>query len=287
VNFSALVLSQDEEIQIEGCLRSLVPAARVVVLDSGSTDRTLEIARGFERVEIVSRPFSSFADQRNFGLRRFTPDAWVLHLDADERLTPGLAAELQALEPPAEAVAYNLAGLVFIQGRPVPRASGFPVYQTRLTKAAAFEFEQVGHGQKAPAALGALPRLRAAYEHHPFEKGFEHWRARHERYAEQEAQELVGGGPGPSLGQALRDPIARRQWLKHATARLPFRPTLVWLYLLFVRGGIREGAPGREFCRRRRLYERLVVRRARRSRGARGVDWPTDPSSPAGRSSSG
>lgn len=286
MKFSALVLSQDEELQIEGCLRSLAPAARVVVLDSGSTDRTLEIARGFERVEIVSRPFSSFADQRNVGLRRFTPGEWVLHLDADERLTPALVAELQALEPLPGTVAYNLAGLVFIQGRPVPRASGFPVYQTRLTRAGGFEFEQVGHGQKAPAALGALPRLRAPYEHHPFEKGFEHWRVRHERYAEQEAQALLAGGPGPSLVQALRDPIARRQWLKHATARLPFRPTLVWLYLLLVRGGITEGAAGREFCRRRRLYERMV-RRATCSRVVRGAEWPTDPSSPAGRSSSG
>ena len=127
----------------------------------------------------------------------------------------------------------------------------------------AFEFEQVGHGQKAPASFGALPRLLSAYEHHPFEKGFEHWCQRHERYAQQEATALRG--PGPILGQALRDPIARRQWLKHATARLPFRPTLVWLYLFLVRGGITEGSAGREFCRRRWLYERMVARATRRA----------------------
>lgn len=266
MKFSALVLSQDEELQIEGCLRSLAPAARVVVLDSGSTDRTLDIARGFERVEIVSRPFSSFADQRNVGLASFTPGEWVLHLDADERLTPALVAELQALEPPPGTVAFNLAGLVFMHGRPIPRASGFPVYQTRLTRAGAFEFEQVGHGQKAPAALGALPRLRAPYEHHPFEKGFEHWRLRHERYAEQEARALLVDGPGPGLRRALRDPIARRQWLKHASSRLPFRPSLVWLYLMFVRGGALEGAAGAEYCRRRWNYEGMVKKRMRERR---------------------
>lgn len=258
MNFAALVLSQNEELQIEGCLRSLEPASRVVLLDSGSHDRTLEIARAFDRVEIVGRPFSSFADQRNFGLTQFPTGEWVLHLDADERLTPALATELRALEPPLDAVAYNLAGLVFMHGRPIPRASGFPVYQTRLTRAGAFEFEQVGHGQKAPAGLGSLPRLREPYDHHPFEKGFEQWQARHVLYAEQEARVLLEGAAGPTVAQALRDPIARRQWLRHASARLPFRPTLVWLYLMLVRGGVLEGAAGREYCRRRRLYEGLV-----------------------------
>ncbi len=257
MRYSALVLSQDEELQIGDCLRSLAPARRVLLLDSGSTDGTLGIARGIERVEVLQRAFDDFAGQRNFGLARFEPGEWVLHLDADERLTPALAAELEGLQPPPEVVAYNLAGLVFVQGQPVPRSSGFPVYQTRLTKAGAFDFEQVGHGQKAPARLGVLPRLRQPYEHHPFEKGFEHWRARHERYAVQEASALLGGGR-PRLRQALRDPISRRQWLKHATARLPFRPTLVWLYLMLLRGGVLEGAPGREFCRRRRLYEGMV-----------------------------
>ena len=263
MRYSALVLSQDEQLQIGDCLRSLAPARRVLLLDSGSTDGTLETARGFDRVEVLQRRFDDFAGQRNFGLARFEPGEWVLHLDADERLTPALAAELEALQPPPDVVAYNLAGLVFVQGRPVPRSSGFPVYQTRLTRAGAFEFEQVGHGQKAPARLGALPRLRQPYEHHPFEKGFEHWRARHERYAAQEASALLSGGAGPSFGQALRDPIARRQWLKHTTARLPVRPTLVWLYLLLVRGGLTEGEAGWEFCRRRRLYEHMLAERLR------------------------
>lgn len=261
MRFSALVLSQDEELQIETCLRSLAPATRIVLLDSGSTDRTLEIAGRFAAVEVVKRPFSNFADQRNSGLARFPVGEWVLHLDADERLTPGLAAELDSLEPPPGAVAFNLAGLVFMHGRPIPRASGYPVYQTRLTRAGAFEFEQVGHGQKAPACLGTLPRLRQPYEHHPFEKGFEHWRLRHARYAEQEARALLAGRAGPTVAHALRDPIARRQWLKHASARLPFRPALVWLYLMLVRGGIFEGSVGREYCRRRWLYEGMFRNR--------------------------
>lgn len=263
MKFDALVLTQDEELQIEECLRSLAPAARILVVDSGSTDQTLAITRRFTGVEIVTRAFQDFAAQRNFGLTRFAPGAWVLHLDADERLTPELAAELAELDPPAAVVAYNLAARTFLGGRPVLRASGFPVYQTRFTRAGAFEFEQVGHGQKAPVELGALPRLRSAYDHHPFQKGFEHWRARHERYADDEIRELRAKTPRRTLRQAWDDSIARRQWLKHVTARLPFRPALIWFHLMFVRGGIFDGRAGWEYCRLRWLYERMVMRRLR------------------------
>lgn len=258
MKFCALVLAQDEELQLPDCLASLRAAERVVLIDSGSRDRTLEIARASLRVEVLERPFQSFAEQRNFGLGLFTPGVWVLHLDADERLTDELQAELERLVPAPEAVAYNLAPRTFLGGRSVARAAGFPVYQTRLTRVGAFAFEQVGHGQKAPAALGPLEHLRAPYEHHPFEKGFEHWRARHERYAAEEARELRGAQARPGAGQALLDPIARRQWWKHTSARWPLRPELVWLYLMVLRLGLLDGRAGWEYCRRRWLYERMV-----------------------------
>lgn len=260
MRFCALVLTQDEELQLPDCLESLRAAERVVLIDSGSRDRTLEIARANPRVEVLQRPFRDFADQRNFGLAQFSHGVWVLHLDADERLTGALVAELAGLEPRAETVAYNLAPRTFLGGRSVARAAGFPVYQTRLTRAGAFAFEQVGHGQKAPAVLGKLEHLRAPYEHHPFEKGFEHWRARHERYAAQEAAALREPLARPSAAQALSDPIARRQWWKHASARWALRPELVFLHLMVLRLGLLDGRAGFEYCRRRWLYERMVRR---------------------------
>lgn len=258
MKFHALVLTHDEERQVRGCLESLHAAESVVVVDSGSRDATLHIVGEFPHVSTVPRPFTDFADQRNFGLAHFAPGTWVLHLDADERLTPALAAELRALDPPPSAPAYNVAALTFLGGRPVRRAAGFPVYQTRITRAGAFEFEQVGHGQKAPARYGVLPRLKAAYEHHPFEKGFDTWRARHGRYAAQEARDLQAPAARPTLRAALADPIARRQWLKHAAAHLPLRPWLVWAFLMFARRGLLDGPPGWEYCRLRRLYEHMV-----------------------------
>lgn len=261
MNFGALILTQDEERQIEGCLASLVAARRIVVVDSGSTDATLSILRRTPEVEILNRPFASFADQRNFGLERcFAPGEWVLHLDADERLTKELADELASLDPSEQVVAYNVASRTFLRGKPILRAAGYPVYQTRLTRAGAFRFEDVGHGQKAPAAYGSLPRLQSAYDHHPFEKGNYAWRKRHLAYADREVRDIRSPTKQPAFADALRDPVARRQWLKYATAYLPGRPTFVWLYLMILKRGALDGRAGWEYCRLRWEYERMVSR---------------------------
>jgi glycosyltransferase involved in cell wall biosynthesis len=259
MKFSALVLTLNEERHIEACLHSLAAAREIVMMDCGSTDATVSIASRQAGVRVVTRPFVSFADQRNSGLASsFSSGEWVLHLDADERVTPELAAELAALSPSEGVVAFNIASRTLLGGQPVLRASGFPVYQTRLTRAGSFQFEDVGHGQKASASLGPLPRLRHPYDHYPFEKGPEEWRLRHERYAEKEAADLLAPSRTWSVREAVADPIARRQWLKHAGRRLPFRPTLAWLYLMLLRGGVLDGPAGWEYCALRRRYEGMV-----------------------------
>jgi glycosyltransferase involved in cell wall biosynthesis len=273
MRFGVLVLTLNEEKHIAGCLSSLSSAERIVVLDSGSTDHTREVAARFENVKVAVRAFTDFADQRNFGVREsFSPGEWVLHLDADERLTPGLAREIAGLEPGPAAVAYNVASLVFLDGKAIPRASSFPVYQTRLTRTGAFEFARFGHGQKAPEGLGTLPRLSAPYEHHPFEKGFEEWRTRHERYAVDEAEELSFRGRRAPGWDTLRDPIRRRSWLNQMLGASAVRPWLVWSYLMFIRLGLIEGPAGWEYCRRRRLYEGMLRDRLRERRRQRATD---------------
>jgi glycosyltransferase involved in cell wall biosynthesis len=260
VKVVALVLCHDEALQVQACLQSLAPADQIVVVDSGSADETVQLAAAVPRVKIVERPFANFADQRNHGLDFLVPPgSWVLHVDADERIPAALWSEIDRLSPPPAAVAYNLASRTFLRGRTVLRASAFPVYQTRLTRAGYFHFEQVGHGQKAPARYGDLPRLREPYDHFPFEKGFEFWRRRHETYARDEARDLRVGH-APSLLEATRNRISRRQWLKHKMGRLSLRPALVWAYLMIVRRGVLDGPAGWEYCRLRYLYERMVLR---------------------------
>lgn len=93
---SGCVICHQEQDRIADCLRSLAICDELVVVDSGSTDRTREIAAECGARVLVNRPFPGFAAQRQFAVDQARND-WVLCLDADERLTPALAQEIAAL----------------------------------------------------------------------------------------------------------------------------------------------------------------------------------------------
>src|SRR4051812_39376653 len=105
---SALVLTRNEEKNLPSCLESLSFCDDILVLDSGSTDRTVEIA-GCYGARVLLRPFDNFANQRNFGLEqgRFRHE-WILHLDADEVLTRDFVVELDKLFPPPDICGYQV-----------------------------------------------------------------------------------------------------------------------------------------------------------------------------------
>ena len=91
-----LILTYNEEANIARTLAGLAWARRIVVIDSGSTDRTLEVLAADPRVEVIHRPFDNFADQCNVGLEHIqTP--WVLSLDADYHITAALQSEIQGV----------------------------------------------------------------------------------------------------------------------------------------------------------------------------------------------
>src|SRR5262249_34070739 len=95
---TALVLTYNEEDNIGRTLAALRWVPRILVIDSGSDDRTLEIVGGFPQAEVVTRHFDSFAGQCNFGLS-LVASPWVLSLDADYVLSEALAREIESLAP--------------------------------------------------------------------------------------------------------------------------------------------------------------------------------------------
>jgi len=98
---SALILTYNEEANIKRTLDHLRWLDSIVVIDSGSSDATLSILAEHAAVRVLHRPFDSFADQCNFGLDQITTP-WVLSLDADYRIPPSLASEIQtAIRDPA------------------------------------------------------------------------------------------------------------------------------------------------------------------------------------------
>ena len=97
-DITAIILTKNEEINIADCIESVIETVkRIVVIDSYSTDRTVEIAKGYS-AEVYQHPFENYAKQFMYGVEITNIDTmWTLRIDADERLTPDSAAELEKL----------------------------------------------------------------------------------------------------------------------------------------------------------------------------------------------
>src|SRR4051794_29554210 len=106
IPLTVLILCRNEEANIGRTLAALGWAKEILIIDSGSTDRTLEMATAAHpNVRVVHRPFDSHPNQWNFGLDQITTE-WVLTLDADYEVSPRLAAEIQAIELEAQRLGY-------------------------------------------------------------------------------------------------------------------------------------------------------------------------------------
>ena len=130
---SVVVLTLNEEINIEECLASCAFSDDVHVLDSGSTDRTCEIARRAGATVHV-HPFESHGKQHNWATDNIDmKHDWVFHLDADERFTPEIIEEMRQLleRDPAEA-GFHVPNKLMFMGRWLKRSGGYPTYQMRL-----------------------------------------------------------------------------------------------------------------------------------------------------------
>lgn len=258
-----VVLTRDEEVNLPGCLDSLAGVSDDVhVLDSGSTDGTVEIAlrRG---AAVHEHPFESFGRQRNWAIDNIPHRyEWAFHLDADERFTPELAAELDRVlgRKPTEAGFYVASKLMF--GQRWLRYSGeYPAWQVRLFHRERLRFVDAGHGQSEQTS-GELGRLRSPYLHFPFAKGLEEWFRKHVRYARLEAEQHGArtASLGADLGQLLRGAgLARRRAAKRLSYRVPARGALRMLYLLVWKRGLLDGRAGIAYARMKSIYESMAA----------------------------
>ena len=270
--FSIVILTLNEAQNLPACLASTAGCDDVVVLDSGSTDRTAEIARD-SGARVFVNPFENFAQQRNYADAAipFRHD-WVFHLDADETLTPELVAECAARAASREAETldgYYAAPKMMFLGRWIPHCTDYPAWQARFVHLRRFRFIQVGHGQREAPGL-RLGRMQSAYFHNLSSQTEAEIRAKHARYARAEAASFITTRrPAKVLWASLRsgDPLVRRRALKEASYYLPARGALRMIYQYLVRGGFLDGAPGLAYCRLLSDYERAISAEIRRLRG--------------------
>lgn len=250
---SVVVLTYNEEDNIAECLESLVGwAGEVFVVDSFSTDSTVEIARQYTD-NVVEHPFEHYAAQRNWAQQSlpFSYD-WVFHVDADERVTPALADEIcDVLEDaPANINGYLVKERSLFMGRWIKHGGMYPVYHMRLFRREAGRCEDRQYDQHY-VCDGKVAKLEAdLIEENNID--LTDWTARHNRWSTAEALEALMGGETAEDADIVEErlfgtPIERRRWLKnklfYKTPEL-VRPFLYFGYRYFLQKGFLDGKEG-------------------------------------------
>jgi glycosyltransferase involved in cell wall biosynthesis len=264
--FSVLILTLNEERNLPDCLASVKWCNDVVVLDSLSADRTVEVAKT-AGARLFHRRFDDFASQRNYALEdipfRFP---WVFHLDADERFTEALRRECEAMVAQDRFSGFLVPSKLMFMDKWLRWSGMYPVYQMRLMKLGEIRFVQTGHGQREADAKRGVGKLREPYLHYNFSKGMDDWREKHERYSAKEAEESLCERQGGRMRWSnlwTSDSVARRRALKQLSMRLPCRPSLRFFYMYVVRLGFLDGRPGLAYCRLLARYEAMIVAKMR------------------------
>jgi acetyltransferase-like isoleucine patch superfamily enzyme/glycosyltransferase involved in cell wall biosynthesis len=271
---SVVILTLNEEVNLRACLESCAWCDDVHVLDSGSEDGTVGIARELG-IPVHVHPFESFGKQRNWAIDHIPlKHDWVFHLDADERFTPELVAEMgrRLSQDPPEA-GYHVPHKLMFMGRWLRRAGSYPTYQMRLFHKGRMRFRDYGHGQREDAS-GAVGVFECPYLHYSFSKGLYDWVDKHNRYSSLEALQVLQGSGDIRLGKAFsKDPVERRRAWKEIGYRIPLRPQIRWFVTLFVLGGILEGRAGWTYAQLLAVYERMITLKLRllRQVGAAGA----------------
>ena len=259
-NVSVLIITLNEEQDLPACLDTVAWSDDIHVFDSNSTDRTAEIARARGAI-VTTRSFDTYARQRNAAMQLPFHHAWVLVLDADERATPELSLEVQraAAEAPENVSAFRIRRRDFLWGTWLKHAQLTPYY-VRLLRVGKVRYTR--DINEFVEVEGETSQLSAPLDHMAFSKGLAHWVAKHNQYSTAEAELLATGDAvrDASLKDALfaSDFHDRRAAQKALFYRMPARALLKWIYMMFVRGAVLDGAAGVMYATLQSFYEYLI-----------------------------
>jgi glycosyltransferase involved in cell wall biosynthesis len=263
---SVLILTKNEERDLPGALASVAGLAGpqpddIHVFDSHSTDATAEIARA-AGAHLHTRVFDNYATHRNAAFALPFKYPWLFLLDADERPTPELSAEMRRVvrEAPANTAGFRLRRRDFLFGAWLKHAQISPYY-IRLVRPERAKYTRAIN--EVLEVDGPVAELLHPLDHFPFSKGIAHWIAKHNSYSTMEA-ELIHRQQGlqnPSLRTALTGPDfhTRRLHQKALFYRMPGRPLIKWGYMMFLRGAVLDGAAGITYATLQSIYEYFIV----------------------------
>jgi glycosyltransferase involved in cell wall biosynthesis len=272
---SVLIPAKNERANLAACLESCRFADEVVVVDSGSTDGTREIAAQFGAGIADFKWNGDFPKKKNWALGHVPwRHEWVFILDADERITPELATELSAIAatpaPPCEGYYVNRR-FWFLDGW-LRHCGYYPSWNLRFFRHGLGRYEQFSGVSDTSSGdnevhehvilQGKAGYLRGEMEHYAFPT-IDVWVEKHNRYSNWEAR-LLASKPGAATAatSALDPALARKRRLKHLASHLPFRPLLRFFYHYVWRAGFLDGYRGYIFCRLMAAYEFLSLAKA-------------------------
>jgi glycosyltransferase involved in cell wall biosynthesis len=220
---TATIITLNESANVEAALQSVAWAGEIVVVDSHSTDDTVEKARRFTD-RVIVRDWPGYVAQKNYAASVATND-WIFSLDADERVTPELAAEIKALVATEPACAgYRVPRVSHYLGRWIRSTDWYPDYQLRLYDRRRAEFAG-RHVHESVRAQGTVGRLRTDLQHYPF-RDVSHQLQKIDRYSTLAAKQMHEDGRRTGA------------WSMIAHADAAFLRNYV------LHGGFRDGVPG-------------------------------------------
>lgn len=260
MSVSIFIQTLNEEDNLPGLLDSVSWCDDVVVLDSLSTDNTKRIAlergcRWFERAYDGRGPHQNWA-MENIDFKY----KWVFYLDADERMTPELRGEIEAIaaDESEKRVAFYCGRKNFFRGRWLKHAMP-PGYIMRFFQPPHIRFSRLAN--PLPDIDGEVGYLKEHFLHYNFSKGLTEWFARHNKYSTYEAIETMRAlreRPVKLKNLFSRDAMTRRFELKNLSFRMPGRPLFKFIYLYILTGGILDGRAGLIYCTLQSMYEYMI-----------------------------
>jgi glycosyltransferase involved in cell wall biosynthesis len=237
-----LIITFNEELNIKRVLNKMKWARKIVVIDSGSTDSTLDVLGADPRIDVSFHPFEDFASQCNFGLTKIG-SPWVLSLDADYELSDALIAEMRNLAPHENTSGYSARFVYRIFGRSL-HGTLYPP-RTVLYRKDKAHYRKDGHGHRV-MIQGNVAALKSVV-YHDDRKPLVRWALSQQRYAREEATSLL---------QSTRSELSRVDKIRRMGWPAPI---LVSVYVLFVNGCILDGWPGWYYALQRLLAETLTA----------------------------
>ncbi|MHC4414248.1 MAG: WcaF family extracellular polysaccharide biosynthesis acetyltransferase [Planctomycetota bacterium] len=260
-----MVITYNEELNLPHCLAALQGwCNKIFIVDSGSTDRTAEIARTYG-ADVVHHDWEGYARQKNWALDNLPFESrWVLIVDADEVITRPLQQRLvETAFKPIDQVPENgffINRLTYFLGKPIRHCGYFPSWNLRFFKRdkGRYEDREVHEHVIIEGQVGYMREPMI----HDDRRGLEHYFAKHNRYSTLEARTLLEqmmSRSAPRQPAKIAAKTRHHRLLKrYITPHLPVPSVWRFLYMYVLRLGVLDGRAGLAFCRFIGMYERMV-----------------------------